>query len=284
MLVRHTLRMAMAAVCAAGMMLPFAHNPAHAATFDVAIFHSERDAFAEQFKWWAGEIEKRTQGRVVFKPHYSGALVSMVETLGAVKNGIVPVGYTASSFAAGAIPALAYLEVIGSMPNDAKTATEASDAIVPTVSDLFQKYGVVFLWSQLGFDTVVLCRDKHLKGPADWKGMKVRAAGRWQSQQVAAMGASPTAIDPAEQYLALQNKTVDCALSVPNLALSLKLYEVAPKVTNLRQSVNMSMYVMNPSSWSQIAAADQAIVRQVSREATHRSIPVFARRRRQGAR
>jgi len=269
MLVRYMLCAAMACLTA----LTLAPNCTRAATFDVAIFHSDRDAFAEQFKWWASEVEKRTQGRVVFKPHYSGALVSMVETLGAVKNGIVPVGYTASSFAAPAIPALAYLEVIGSMPNDTEPAAKALDAIEQTVSDLFRQYGVVYLWSQLGFDTIVLCRDKHLKTPVDWKGMKVRAAGRWQSAQVAAMGASPTAIDPGEFYLALQNKTVDCGLSIANLALSAKLYEVAPKVTNLRQSVNLSMYVMNPRSWGQISPDDQAILHQVSREAGKRAIP-----------
>jgi TRAP-type C4-dicarboxylate transport system substrate-binding protein len=130
----------------------------------------------------------------------------------------------------------------------------------------------VYLWSQLGFDTVVLCRDKHLKAPADWKGMKVRAAGRWQSQQVAAMGASPTAIDPGEQYLALQNKTVDCALSVPNLVLSLKLYEVAPKLTALRQAVNLSLLVMNPRTWRSISAQDQATIAAVSTEARQRAI------------
>jgi TRAP-type C4-dicarboxylate transport system substrate-binding protein len=30
---------------------------------------------------------------------------------------------------------------------------------------------------------------------------------------------------------------------------------------------------MNPRAWSQIAPADQAIVRQISRETTHRAIP-----------
>jgi TRAP-type C4-dicarboxylate transport system substrate-binding protein len=197
----------------------------------------------------------------------------MVETLNAVKNGIVPAAYTAASFSAPAIPALAYLEVMGSMPNEADAAAKALTATESTVAELLRKYGVVYLWSQLGFDVIVVCSGKHLKTPADWKGMKVRAAGRWQSQQVAAAGASPTAIDPGEQYIALQNKTVDCALSIANLALSLKLYEVAPKVTNLRQSVNQSMYIMNPRAWAQISAADQAIVRQVSKEAEQRAIP-----------
>ena len=71
------------------------------------------------FKFWAAEIDKRTQGRVQFKPSYSGALTSAVETLGAVRNGVVPVGLTAASFGSGALPALGYLEAIGGLPNDA---------------------------------------------------------------------------------------------------------------------------------------------------------------------
>jgi TRAP-type transport system periplasmic protein len=259
------------ALLAAGA-LALAIAPAQSASFDVAIFHTERDAFADNYKFWAAEVEKRTQGRVAFKAHYSGALTSVVETFGAVRRGVVPVGLTAASFSAGAVPALAYLEVIGGMPNEPADARKVIDAIEPTMRTLLGQAGVEYLWMQPGFDVVVICRDKHLKMPADWAGQKVRAAGRWQSAQVGALGASPIAIDPAEQYLALQNKTVDCALSIPNLVQSLKLAEVAPKITRLRQPVNPSMYIMNPQTWRSIPAADQEIVRAVSRDTNHRAV------------
>jgi TRAP-type transport system periplasmic protein len=259
-----------ASIAAAALALALV--PAQSATFDVSIFHTERDACADNYKFWAAEVEKRTQGRVQFKAHYSGALTSIVETFGAVRRGVVPVGLTAASFSAGAVPALAYLEVIGGMPNDPADARKVIDAMEPTMRTLLGQAGVEYLWMQPGFDVVVICRDKHLKGPADWTGQKVRAAGRWQSAQVAALGASPIAIDPAEQYLALQNKTVDCALSIPNLVQSLKLAEVAPKITRLRQPVNPSMYIMNPQAWRQIPPADQEILRAVSRETNHRAI------------
>ena len=91
-------------------------SPAGAASFDVAIFHTERDALAVAFKVWAAEIDKRTQGRVQSKPSYSGALTSAVETLGAVRNGVVPVGLTAASFSSGAMPALGYLQASSAFP------------------------------------------------------------------------------------------------------------------------------------------------------------------------
>ena len=247
-------------------------SPAGAASFDVAIFHTERDALAEAFKFWAAEIDKRTQGRVQFKPSYSGALTSAVEALAAVRNGVVPVGLTAASFSSGAMPALGYLEAIGGLPNDADRMRKALDGVQRPLADLLQKYGVELMFAQPTFELVVVCGSKHLKAVGDWPGTKVRAAGRWQSQQVLALGGAPTAIDPGEQYLALQNKTVDCALSVPNLVLSLKLYEVAPKLTALRQAVNLSLLVMNPRTWRSISPQDQATIAAVSTEARQRAI------------
>ena len=191
-------------------------SPAGAASFDVAIFVTERDAFVDAYKFWASEVEKRTRGRVTFKPSYSGALTSAVETLGAVRNGVVPIGLSAASFGSGAMPALGYLEAMGGVPNDPDGMRQALDAVNQPLTDMLQKYGVELLYTQPTFDLVVVCGGKHLKAVGDWPGTKVRAAGRWQSQQVLALGGAPTAIDPGEQYLALQNKTVDCALSVPD--------------------------------------------------------------------
>jgi TRAP-type C4-dicarboxylate transport system substrate-binding protein len=260
------------AAMAIGFMNALAPAPAGAASFDVSIFVTERDALVEAYKFWAPEIEKRTQGRVQFKPSYSGALTSAVETLGAVRSGVVPVGLTAASFGSGAMPALGYLEAMGGLPNDADGMRKALDGVNQPLTDMMRKYGVELLYTQPTFDLVVICGGKHLKAVSDWPGTKVRAAGRWQSQQLLALGGAPTAIDPGEQYLALQNKTVDCALSVPNLVLSLKLYEVAPKLTALRQAVNTSMLVMNPRTWRSISVEDQATIRAVSTETRHHAI------------
>ena len=150
---------------------------------------------------------------------------------------------------------------------------KALDGVQQPLADLLRKYGVELMFTQPTFELVVVCGGKHLKAVGDWPGTKVRAAGRWQSQQVLALGAAPTAIDPGEQYLALQNKTVDCALSVPNLVLSLKLHEVAPKLTALRQAVNLSILVMNPRTWRSISAAGPGDAsRAVSTEARHAPI------------
>jgi TRAP-type C4-dicarboxylate transport system substrate-binding protein len=248
-----------------------ATQSAAAQKLDFSVFHPERNAWTENLKWWVTEVDKATQGRVQFNVHYAGSLVNVTETLKAVRDGAIPAGYTAASFITGQLPALAYLEAMGGMPESPEGYVEASTKLQPVLETEFAKQNVEFLWSQPSPGLDVLCRDKHLMTAADWKGKKVRTAGRWQARQIAQLGASPVAMDPAEQYIALQNKTIDCVLSVHVLALSLKLHEVAPKITVLRMPVNLGVYIINKGVWEKISAADRGKIKELGREAAKRS-------------
>ena len=98
------------------------------------------------------------------------------------------------------------------------------------------------------------CSNGHIKAVSDWKGKKVRSAGRWQGVQLRAVGASAVTLDPGEVYVALQQKTVDCILFLANLTLSSKVYEVAPYVTYWRDGANSSMYYLNMAQWNKSLA------------------------------
>jgi TRAP-type C4-dicarboxylate transport system substrate-binding protein len=259
---------------AAAVLATFVHAPIQAQTkLDVTIFHTERDFYAGMLRWWMAEVEKRTSNRVQMRAHYSGSLVKVTETLDAVRNGVVPVGLTAPSVTSGTIPAMAYLEIFGGFPSAPSDFEKVVVAARPHLAKLFEAQGVVYLWQQAGLAGAVACRNKHLLSPADWKGMKVRVAGRWQAQQIQALGAIPMTTDPAEQYIALQNGTVDCVLTINTLGLSLRLYEVAPKYTHLRLPVNSMMYVMNARAWATLAQQDRQAIEAVSLEAEKRSLP-----------
>lgn len=238
---------------------------------DFSLHHPERNIWTPTIQWWIAEVDKATQGRVKLVPHFSGSLVSVTEAFKAVRDGSVPAANTAAAFITGQMPSLAYLEALGTMPADAAPFTEMMNALRPVLETEFRKQGVEYLWGQTSGRLNSMCRDRHLKSIADWKNSKVRAAGRWQSEQVRATGASPIATDPTEQYLALQNRTIDCGLSNSSIAMGLKLQEVAPKVTLLRMPGNLSFYVMNKPIYDKISAADRAAMRRVSIEADRRS-------------
>lgn len=243
---------------------------------DMSIFHGEGAPWTPTQKWWAQEVEKATEGRVRVQLHFGGSLVSLAETLRSVRNGAVPAGLLSSAAAAGQLRYLGYTEALTGVPTDTGKLVSSLNELRPIFEKSMAEQGLQYLWSQPAGELISLCRNKFLKSAADWKATKIRTAGRWQSEQIKALGASPQALDPSEIYLALQNGTVDCTLSVGILAPSLKLEQVAPKVTFLRQSNNLSSFVINRDVWAKISARDQDAIRKVSMEADRRSVQAVA--------
>ena len=204
---------------------------------------------------------------------FSGALSKVTETFKAVRDGAVAIGTTSAAHESGRIPALAYIEGRG---GNAQRCGELDQgcgpaAPRPILTELSAKQGVQFGWLQPSFGGTVNCRTKLLKMPKDWRGLRVRTAGRWQVQQIRQLGANPIATDPAEQYLALQNRTIDCVLSNHEITFGFKLYEVAPKIVNLRVPVNVMVFLANLQTMQRISRADRAVIEQVSIESRRRS-------------
>ena len=239
---------------------------ARAETIEFAVWFSDRDFYADHVRKWASEIERRTDGRVKMKLHFSGALVAARETVNAVRTGAAGGGTTSASFVAGLARPVSYFEALFWIPGDPKIALETVGALLPPAQALLEARGLKLLFSFPSTGLVSNCSNGHIKTPADWKGRKVRAAGRWQGVQLRAVGASAVTLDPGEVYVALQNKTVDCILFLANLTLSSKVDEVAPQVTYWRDGANASMYYLNLALWNKISPADQKTILQVSNE------------------
>lgn len=238
---------------------------------DTAIFHSETDPFADTWKEWVQRVEELSGGSVQVEPFYSGSLISNADTLNAIKDGSVGMGVTAAAVMSGQIPALAQLEVLGAYPNDFDQFESLVNEIWPLLKDIFHQQEVEFLWFQGSPGAVVISPDKFFKTPEDYKGVKIRGAGRWQTEQIKSLGGNPVAVDIGEMYLALQNKTIDAALSLNTLTYSFKFYEVAPKVTDLRVPVNATFYLMNKKVWEQLPEDLKMNIDELGKELTFKS-------------
>ena len=249
-----------------------AAGPAAAADLQFAIFHPKTDAFAIAEDKWMEAVTKQTQGRVKFKPAYAGSLVTITEAFDAVQSGTVEVALTAASFLSGKVPDLSPFEPLGAYPEGPRFAEMMKEA-EPVIESIFTRHKVVYLWSQPASGVINICRGKHTKGPQDYKGLKIRAAGRWQAAQMRALGASAVFMDPGSQFQALQTGTIDCALSVNNLALSFKLFEPARFVTQYGLPVNLTIVLMNPKVFESLSPEDRKIIREVSRQTTATAVP-----------
>jgi TRAP-type C4-dicarboxylate transport system substrate-binding protein len=242
-------------------------GPAAAIDLRFSIFHTKTDAFSIAEDKWMEAVTKRTDGRIKFKPAYAGSLFTLTEAFDAVQSGAVEVALVAVSVLSGKLPDVSPFEPLGAYSEGPRFAEMMREA-EPILDALFAQHKVVYLWSQGAPSVINVCRNKHTKLPEDYKGVKLRAAGRWQAFQMRALGASPIVLDPGSQYQALQTGTIDCALAVNNLALSFKLHEPAKFITQYLMPVNLTIILMNPKVFESLSTEDRKIVREVSRETT----------------
>jgi len=170
-----------AAVVAAMISAP--SGTAVAQTLDVSIFHSPRSAWSNSAKWWAEEVKKRTDGRVQLKLFFASALSKVNETYKAVRDGAIPIGTTSAASISGQLPAMAYIEGLAGMANNADGFLAVSKALRPEMTRLLVAKKLKYLWIQPSFGAMVSCREKHLKKPAAGRYNRSRplAAGRSRS-------------------------------------------------------------------------------------------------------
>ena len=149
-------------------------------TFEFAVWYSDRDYYAPMTTKWAQQVEQVTEGRVKMKLHYSGSLVPAKDTVAAVRNGSVGGGTTSISFLAGIVRELSYMEPFFWIPAEAKAGQDMMDKLTPPSRALMEQRGMALMFGLPSSGLITACRGPHIKTVADWKGKKVRAAGRWQ--------------------------------------------------------------------------------------------------------
>ena len=115
-----SLRVAGMLVAAWFAVLVGSTTSARSETIEFAVWFSDRDFYADHVRKWASEIDKRTEGRVKIKLHFSGALVAAKETVNAVRTGAAGGGTTSASFVAGLVRPVSYFEALFWIPGDPK--------------------------------------------------------------------------------------------------------------------------------------------------------------------
>lgn len=238
---------------------------------NVSIFHSEGDPWSEIVKPFFAEVEERTDGRITFKPFYSGSLASVGDNLDSVRSGAVDMGLDLASTSSRQAPEFTYFEALGSYPQDYADQWEAIyEDLHPEFATIMDRLGVkLLLWGPGGSELIFFnTGDEFLTEPADFVGKTLRTAGTWQGRQIEALGGAAVSMDPSEVYLALQTGAVDATPQAATLGLGASLFEVAPRLAGISLTFNTLLYVVNPDVWDSLSSDDQAIIEEAARNAS----------------
>jgi len=226
----------------------------------------QQDGLSIAATYWADLIEKRTEGRVKFQHFYASSLVKPPQVFDALRMGVTDAGWAAISFMTGKVPDTAVLELQDAIPID--KLVEVYEKIGPILAEIFEKNGIKYLWGPYQGVQLYVAKNKFLKSTADFKGVKMRAAGLGIVKSFELWGASPLFLDVTELYTALQRGTVDGANMLYTITKSLKIYEVAPYITDCGWYVSNFVYVaINMDRWNSISKGDQKIMIEAGHEA-----------------
>ena len=242
----------------------YAYSEKEPLTLKCGIDNPPGDMKSKTIKRLGDFVEQKTNGRIKFQYFYGGSLISKPQYVDGVAKGIADISTGPVSFVTGKIPELSIFEVYGSYKLDKHL--EMQEAVEPVLTKLFEQKGVHHVMLQLTGSTVFPHKTKFLKRPDDWKGQKMRLAGRWQSTLGKQWGGSPIFMVPGELYIALQRGVIDGYMLIYDIVYGLKLYEVAPYIMDSGFSNNIENVTMNLQKWNTLTKPDQEIFNQGVKE------------------
>lgn len=259
-------------------LLLFSGTPSHAAdkptTLIVADMLPEMAVSSKAIRWWGGEIEKRSQGRVKFEYYFGASLVGAYEQLTSVKNNVIQVTpyYSAYHPDIAPLPGMPVFPLLNT--GTLGSALKAADAWMgnnPDVQAEFTRNNVKYMNPLFGADAFMWSKVP-IQSMADFEGLSVRGFGPWLAL-FKILGSSVVSVPVPEIYNTLERGAVKSTVLYLTNGVGLNLYEVTEylNTTNLGHHCGMPL-VMNLDVWNGLPADIQQIIQEVNREALARYV------------
>ncbi|MGD9322179.1 MAG: hypothetical protein PVH99_19555, partial [Desulfobacteraceae bacterium] len=154
----------------------FAYSKEKPMVFKCAIDNPPFDVKARTIKRMGDMITERSNGRIVFKYFYGASLIKKPAFVDGVSKGIADISTGPISFVTGKIPALSPFEIYGAY--DLSRKLEMAKEVQPLLIEVFKEKKVYPLMQQFTGHCIFTHKEKFLNAPSDWKGAKMRLAGR----------------------------------------------------------------------------------------------------------
>lgn len=260
--------LAVVVLLAAGGQTSFAGQPLR-----MSSQWTETTAGAKVDKWWAGEIDRRTNGEVKIKIFWAGVLGKAKENLGLIQNGSIDLAAMSPGYFPAELPFHAAPNSIPMAMSEVNQATDLMERLLTEVPEFdaeAKRNGMKALFFHHLNPYQLVCKE-HIKGIADMKGKKVRTWGKDMPRMVQAAGGVPVTLGLSELYEGLSRGAVDCIPFSVDLMVNYKIYEVAKHIHNITLWEGPTNAVWVASGvWGKLTPAQQKSIQDASFEAARR--------------
>ena len=179
--------------------------------------------------WFLDELVARSNGRIELEQYRAGALCSGREIIACLTDGRADIGITVPAYT----PAQFTLAELGALPfltSDNQALMQALHALNrdnETFRSETEKLNLIPVAYFSAGQSILGSKEK-LEGPADLKGMRVRAVGDGVVAAITAAEGQPVAVTASEMYEAAQRGIVDVVFNNMDAPTAYNLDEVLP--------------------------------------------------------
>lgn len=223
------------------------------------------NTFRKSCEYFADLVKQKTNGNIEIKLYFD-TIARGPEAFSACQYGIADLVQIVTAFVSSRVKDFVPFDLYGAYPTD--KFPEVAEKIHPVLTKILDEQDLVHLANMFsGSSLVFASREQNFTSMKDFKGKKIRSVGKWANKGISVLGATPTQILPPELYTSVQKGIVDAAASIPELVALLKLYEVAPFLTEYKNiSTSMQIVSMNKKKFNSLDPKYQEVLLQAANE------------------
>ncbi len=234
-------------------------------------------------KWWADEVARRSNGRIVWTDFYwSGALTKPGETLEAIEVGLADAGAVIYPYYPGKLPLGNFTYAVPFGPGDPDVILEATIKVfddVPGLKQEVENYNLVFLMPSV-IDTYNLTSKEPIVNFEDFDGIKIASIGSYHPRILESAGATAIAMPVGERYQALQTGVIEAEFLPWDISHAYKYHDFNKHITWVDMGAAMPVGLgINRDVWDSLPADLQQLMMDVADEAVDLNASLILERR-----
>jgi len=235
-----------------------------AESWDMAIAYPPGNYQTKSAERFAAEVTKATNGEVTIRVQAGGALgFKGPEMLGAIRDGLVPIGSMLLNQQVGVEPLLgiASLPYLVSSPAEMRLITDiASPAYDKIAAKHHQKILYMVPWPGQN-----IFAKTEVKVPDDFRALKIRTVDRNGSDYFRELGAAPAQMPWGEVVPALATGVINSVTTSSSSGVDGQFWDFLPFCYLVNWQSNFDMVTVNLDSWKKLSPAQQKAIEDVAK-------------------
>ncbi len=225
--------------------------------------YSPKHPFSKADQTWMDFIAKRSDGKLVIRPNWSGALLSSDQSMTELRHGVADVGLITPIYAKGGSHLIRVQAGFYSGAKSVESQVAAYRCMAQGDGEFAKELeGLKILAVQGGSLPGIITREKQVRSLADLQGMRIRAPTELLSI-LRNLGADPVNMPMGEVYSAMAKGVLDGVVAPADTFKAMHFAEVSRYYINLE--VPRGAYparAMGIRKWNSLSSENQKILEE----------------------